>query len=62
VGLWILAGKHNRIGIPAYQAVVARDESDGETATYRAVTSGLPAVIAGIKSLLDTGEPLAIPQ
>jgi hypothetical protein len=42
--------------------VLTRDESDGETATYRAITSGVPAVMAGIKSLLDTGEPLAIPQ
>jgi len=42
--------------------VLTHDEFDGETATYRAVTSGVPAVMAGIKSLLETGEPLAIPR
>ena len=42
--------------------VLTHDEFDGETATYRAVTSGVPAIMAGIKTLLETGAPLTIPQ
>jgi uncharacterized protein YndB with AHSA1/START domain len=42
--------------------VLTHDEFDGETATYRAVTSGVPALMASIKSLLETGEPLPLPR
>jgi hypothetical protein len=39
---------------------MTHDESDGETATYRVVTSAVSAMVSSIKSLLETGKPLAI--
>jgi uncharacterized protein YndB with AHSA1/START domain/DNA-binding transcriptional ArsR family regulator len=37
---------------------VLHDEFDGETATYREVGGGWMWVISGLKTLLETGEPL----
>jgi hypothetical protein len=33
---------------------------EGETATYRSVSGGLSLILNGLKTLLETGEPLAI--
>jgi uncharacterized protein YndB with AHSA1/START domain/DNA-binding transcriptional ArsR family regulator len=35
------------------------DDFDGETATYRNVGGGWPTVLSGLKTLLETGKPLA---
>lgn len=43
------------------KVVLVHDEFEGETATYRAVTAGVPALMASMKSLLETGKALAIP-
>ncbi len=36
------------------------DDFHGETPTFRSVGSGWPAILSSLKSLLETGEPLAI--
>ena len=33
---------------------------DGETATYHQVSGGWPLIVASLKSLLETGEPLSL--
>jgi uncharacterized protein YndB with AHSA1/START domain/DNA-binding transcriptional ArsR family regulator len=35
------------------------DEFPSQTATYHQVSSGMPYILSGLKSLLETGEPLA---
>jgi hypothetical protein len=37
---------------------VVHDSFDAETATYRDVRGGWPWIVSGLKSLLETGEPL----
>ncbi|SRR5712691_1373350 len=37
---------------------VVHDEFEGETATYRSVAGGWSWVLSGLKTLLETGEPL----
>ena len=37
---------------------VVHDEFDGETATYRTVATGWNLVLSGLKTLVETGEPL----
>jgi uncharacterized protein YndB with AHSA1/START domain/DNA-binding transcriptional ArsR family regulator len=39
---------------------VTHDDFDGETRTYRQVARGWNPVLSGLKTLLETGEPLAI--
>lgn len=41
---------------------LTHDEFDGETETYKAVRLGWYPIFAGLKTLLETGEPLAIPD
>ncbi len=47
---------------PAGEAVckltVLYDGFDAETATYRQVGGGMPLILSGLKTLLETGEPL----
>jgi uncharacterized protein YndB with AHSA1/START domain/DNA-binding transcriptional ArsR family regulator len=38
---------------------VTHDDFAGETATYQAVGGGWPFIISGLKTLLETGKPLA---
>ncbi|MEO8510917.1 MAG: metalloregulator ArsR/SmtB family transcription factor [Chloroflexota bacterium] len=38
------------------------DDFDGETETYRQVAGGWSLILSGLKSLLETGEPLPSPQ
>jgi uncharacterized protein YndB with AHSA1/START domain len=38
---------------------VTHDDFDSETATYRNVAGGWMWVLSGLKSVLETGEPLA---
>lgn len=40
--------------------VVTSDDFDRETASYRSVTGGIAVIVSGLKTLLETGEPLAI--
>jgi uncharacterized protein YndB with AHSA1/START domain/DNA-binding transcriptional ArsR family regulator len=40
---------------------VIHDDFDGETATYRIVAGGWSYVLSGLKSVLETGEPLPMP-
>ena len=40
---------------------MTHDQFDGETATYRVATTAVPPMVSSLKSLLETGEPLAIP-
>ena len=41
---------------------VTHDEFEGATETYRSVGAGWPAVLSGLKTLLETGRPLALPE
>lgn len=40
--------------------VLTHDEFDGDTQTYRSVAHGWVPVLSGLKTLLETGEPLEI--
>jgi uncharacterized protein YndB with AHSA1/START domain/DNA-binding transcriptional ArsR family regulator len=40
--------------------VLTHDDFDGETATYRSVEHGWVPILSGLKTLLETGEPLLI--
>ena len=42
--------------------VLTHDDFDAETATYKTVGTGWNPVLSGLKTLLETGEPLAIPR
>jgi uncharacterized protein YndB with AHSA1/START domain/DNA-binding transcriptional ArsR family regulator len=39
---------------------VVHDGFDGETNTYRQAAGGMPYVLSGLKTLLETGEPLQV--
>jgi hypothetical protein len=39
---------------------VTHDNFEGETATYRIVAGGKPAILSSLKSLLETGEALQL--
>ena len=39
---------------------LTHDDFDGETATYRSVDRGWNPILSGLKTLLETGEPLVI--
>ena len=39
---------------------LTHDDFDGETATYRAISSGWAPILSSLKSLLETGEPLVL--
>jgi len=41
---------------------LTHDDFDGETHTFKMVGSGWNPVLSGLKTLLETGEPLAIPM
>jgi hypothetical protein len=41
---------------------LTHDDFDGITETYRQVGSGWNPVLSGLKTLLETGRPLAIPR
>jgi hypothetical protein len=36
------------------------DDLDGETATYRGSVASWPLMLSSLKSLLETGKPLAV--
>ncbi len=40
--------------------ILTHDEFDGETSTYRSVAHGWVPILSGLKTLLETGKPLAI--
>jgi DNA-binding transcriptional ArsR family regulator/uncharacterized protein YndB with AHSA1/START domain len=40
---------------------LVHDDFDGETATYRSVGSGWNPILSGLKTLLETGQPLPMP-
>ena len=40
--------------------VVTSDDFDGETATYRSFVGGMPIIASGLKTLLETNEPISI--
>ena len=40
--------------------VVTSDDFDGETATYRSFVGGMPVIVSGLKTLLETEQPLEI--
>ena len=39
---------------------VVHDGFDGETSTFGQVTGGMPFILSGLKTLLETGEPLQV--
>jgi uncharacterized protein YndB with AHSA1/START domain/DNA-binding transcriptional ArsR family regulator len=39
---------------------VTHDEFDGDTATYRSVAGGMNLILSGLKTLLETGNPLGV--
>ena len=47
---------------PVTKLTLIHDDFDGETATYRQVAGGWSFILSGLKSLLETGEPLPNPQ
>ena len=40
--------------------VVTHDEFEGETATFHSVQGGMSVILSGLKTLLETGQPLEI--
>jgi hypothetical protein len=44
----------------ACRLVVTSDDFDGETATYRSFVGGMPIIASGLKTLVETEEPLTI--
>ena len=40
---------------------VVHDGFDGETNTFRQAAGGMPYILSGLKTLLETGEPLQVP-
>ena len=44
----------------ACRLVVTSDDFDGETATYRSFVDGMPVIMSGLKSLVETDQPLKI--
>jgi uncharacterized protein YndB with AHSA1/START domain len=46
---------------PVCKLTVLHDDFDGETATYKSTGNGWPVVLSGLKTLLETGEPLPMP-
>jgi hypothetical protein len=44
----------------ACKLTLTHDDFDGETATYKSVGTGWNPVLSGLKTLLETGRPLAI--
>ena len=45
---------------PSCRVSVEHRDFDGETATFRSVSGGLSLILNGLKTLLETGEPLGI--
>jgi hypothetical protein len=41
---------------------LTHDEFEGETKTYQSVARGWNPVVSGLKTLLETGQPLEIPM
>jgi uncharacterized protein YndB with AHSA1/START domain len=39
---------------------LTHDDFDGETSTYRSISTGWSPILSGLKTLLETGEPLRI--
>ena len=52
---WIL----EEAGPGVSKLTVVHDGFDGETATFEQVAGGMPYILSGLKTLLETGEPLA---
>jgi uncharacterized protein YndB with AHSA1/START domain len=46
----------------ACKLTLTHDDFDGETATYRSVGTGWNPILSGLKTLLETGEPLVLPM
>jgi uncharacterized protein YndB with AHSA1/START domain len=46
---------------PVCKLTVLHDDFDGETATYKSTGGGWPVVLSGLKTVLETGEPLPMP-
>ena len=40
--------------------MVTHDAFEGETATFRSVQGGMSVILSGLKTLLETGQPLEI--
>ena len=47
-------------GAGATKLSVVHDDFDGETATYKGSVEGWPAILSSLKTLLETGKPLAV--
>jgi uncharacterized protein YndB with AHSA1/START domain len=46
---------------PVCKLTVQHDEFDGETTTWKSTGGGWPIVLSGLKTWLETGEPLPLP-
>jgi hypothetical protein len=44
----------------ACKLTVTHDGFAGETETYRKISGGMPYILSGLKTLLETGRPLAV--
>ena len=44
------------------QLLLEHDDFDGETRTYRDSIGGWPVILSGLKTLVETGTPLEMPQ
>jgi uncharacterized protein YndB with AHSA1/START domain len=43
------------------RVTLVHDDFDGETATYHGVNDGWDYILAGLKSVIETGKPLPVP-
>jgi hypothetical protein len=46
------------VGDGLSKLTVVHDGFDGETNTYRRAAGGMPFILSGLKTLLETGEPM----
>jgi uncharacterized protein YndB with AHSA1/START domain len=49
------------LGEQVCKLTVVHDQLDGNTATFRDSAGGWPVILSGLKTLVETGEPLAVP-
>lgn len=50
------------LGTNACKLIVVHDEFETETTTFTNVGNGWPTILSGLKTLLETGKPLTIPN
>ena len=54
------SGRSSTAGDGLSKLTVVHDGFDGETNTFRQAAGGMPYILSGLKTLLETGEPLQV--